>query len=52
MQPASNHQVQHQPQIAFYTNRDSLADSPKFTHDSALHILNRRFRGSKQKDTR
>src|SRR6266481_4632393 len=25
VQPAGNHQVQHQPEIAFYSNRDSLA---------------------------
>jgi hypothetical protein len=52
VQPAGNHQVQHQPQIAFYSNRDTLADSPQFAHDAALHIRNGRLCGSKQKRAR
>jgi hypothetical protein len=49
VQPAGDHQVQHQPEIAFYSNRDSLPDSPQFAHHAALHIRNGRLRGSKQK---
>src|SRR5713101_4596486 len=52
VQPASNHQVQHQPEIALYSNRNSLADSPQLAHDAALHIRNRGLRGSKQKGAR
>src|SRR6266849_5810311 len=47
--PASFHQVQHQPEIALNSNRDSLADSPQFAHDAAFHVRNRGVRGSKQK---
>jgi hypothetical protein len=52
VQPAGNHQVQHQPEIAFHSNRDSLPDSPQFAHNAALHIRNWRLRGSKQKRAR
>src|SRR5260370_25017468 len=52
VQPACNHQVEHQPKIAFYSNRDALADSPQFAHDAALHTCNWRVRGPEQKKTR
>ena len=52
MQSASNHQVQHQPEIAFYTDGDSLADPPQFAHGAALYIRKWRVYGSKQKRTR
>ena len=51
MQPAGNHQVQHQPEIAFHSDRDSLADSPQLSHHAAFHIRNRRLRGAQQKRT-
>jgi hypothetical protein len=44
--------VQHQPKIAFHSDRDSLADSPQFAHDAALHTCNRWLCGSKQKRAR
>src|SRR2546430_8157540 len=49
VQPACNHQVQHQPKIAFYSNRDTLADSPQLANDATLHTCNRWLCGSKQK---
>jgi hypothetical protein len=49
VQPASNHQVQHQPEVALHSNRDSLADSPQFADDAALHIRYWGLRRSKQK---
>src|SRR5438552_10288654 len=52
VQPACNHQVQHQPKIAFYSNRDPLADSPQFADDATLDTSNWWLCGSKQKRTR
>src|SRR5438552_19202570 len=52
VQPACNHQVQHQPKIAFYSNRDALADSPQFADDATLDTSNWWLCGSKQKRTR
>src|SRR5258707_1357935 len=51
VQAAGNHQVQHQPEIAFYSNRDSLADSPQFAHDAALHMCKWWLCGPQQKRT-
>src|SRR5712664_1604940 len=51
VQPAGNHQVQHQPEIAFYSNRDSLADAPQFAHDAALHMCKWWLCGPQQKRT-
>jgi hypothetical protein len=52
VQPAGNHQVQDQPEIAFHSNRDSLADSPQFAHDPALDGCNWRLRGPQQEGAR
>ena len=52
MQTARNHQVQHQPEIAFQANRDSLADPPQFAHAAALHTRKWRLYGPKQKRAR
>jgi len=52
VEPASNHQVQDEPEIAFYSNRDALADSPEFAHDAALRICEWRLDGSKQERAR
>ena len=49
MEPAGNHQVQDEPEIAFDSDRDTLADSPEFAHDTALSIGERWLDGSKQK---
>src|SRR5438445_10844448 len=32
VQAPGNHQMQHEPKIAFDANRDALTDSPQFTH--------------------
>jgi hypothetical protein len=48
VEPAGNHQVQDEPEIAFYSDRDALADSPDFAHDTALRIGERWLGGSKQ----
>jgi hypothetical protein len=39
--------VQHQPEIAFYTDRDSLTDPPQFAHNAAFDIRKRWLRGAK-----
>jgi hypothetical protein len=52
VQPAGNHQVQHQPEIATYTDGDTLADPPQFAHGTALYICNWRLHGSNQKSAR
>jgi len=44
--------VQHEPEVAFYSNRDSLADSAQFAHNPAFHTRERRLYGSKQKRAR
>src|SRR5882762_7717592 len=51
MQAAGNHQVQNEPEIAFYSDGDSLADSAQLGHRAALDVGNRGLRGSKQKKT-
>ena len=48
VQPASNHQVQHYPEIAVDSYCDSLADSAQFAHRSAFYIGDGRLCGSKQ----
>jgi hypothetical protein len=52
VKPAGNHQVQGEPEIAFYSDRDALADSPEFAHDTALRIGEWRLGGSKQERAR
>ena len=52
MQPAGDHQVQNQPEIAFYPNRNALADAPQLTHDAAFNIRKRWLDGTKQKRAR
>src|SRR5258708_40003 len=52
VQPASNHQVQHQPEVAVYADGDPLSDPSQFAHGAALHIRNWRLYGSKQKRAR
>src|SRR5450631_809173 len=49
VQTTSNHQVQHQPEIAFYADGNSLADSPQLAHYAALHARDWRLRGAQQK---
>jgi len=52
VEPAGNHQVQGEPEIAFYSDRDALADSPEFAHDTALHMCEWGLGGSKQERAR
>src|SRR5207237_2158948 len=49
MQSPRDHQVQHQPEIAFESERDPLTDSPQFPHYAAFDACNRRLRSSKEK---
>jgi hypothetical protein len=49
MQSAGNHQVKHQPEVTFYSNRDSLSDSPQFSREASFHIRYWRLHGAKQK---
>src|SRR6267378_5564806 len=51
MQAAGNHQVQNEPEIAFYSDGDSLADSAQLDDWATLDVGNWRLRGSKQKKT-
>jgi hypothetical protein len=51
MQSPSDHQMQHQPQIAFGPNRDSLADSAQFTHNPAFRETKLGIYGSQQERT-
>src|SRR5882762_2177304 len=51
MQAAGNHQVQNEPEIAFYSDGDSLADSAQLDDWATLDVGNRGLRGSKQKKT-
>ena len=51
VQPAGNHQVQHQPEIAFDSNRDALADAPQLSNDLSFHICYRGLHGAEQKRT-
>src|SRR5260370_109764 len=52
VQPACNHQVEHQPKIAFYSDRDALADSPQLAPDAALHTCKWRILGPRRKTAR
>jgi hypothetical protein len=49
VQAAGDHQVQHQPEIAFYTNRNPLADPPQFADDAAFDIRKRWLCGTSRK---
>src|SRR5712671_168982 len=51
MQAAGNHQVQNEPEIAFYSDGDSLADSAQLGDGATFDVRDWRLRGSKQKKT-
>src|SRR5712671_4962007 len=51
MQAAGNHQVQNEPEIAFYSDGDAFADSAQLGDGATLDVGNWRLRGSKQKKT-
>ena len=50
MQPAGDHEVQNEPEIAFDADGDSLSDSAQFANCAALCERERRLRGAKQKE--
>ncbi len=52
MQTAGNHQVEHQPQVAFHPDRDALADAPQFAHRTALRTGERRLHCAQQERAR
>ena len=49
MQPAGDHQVQHEPKIAVEADGDALADAPQFTHGAALDARQRRIGRAQEK---
>jgi hypothetical protein len=49
MKAARNHQMQHQPKIAFQTNADPLSHPAKLHDNSAFHAGDGRFGSPKQK---
>src|SRR5437899_815948 len=49
MEAACDHQVQHEPEIPFYPNRDTFADSPEFADDFCFNRPNGRLHRAKQK---
>jgi hypothetical protein len=49
VEAAGDHQMQHEPEIAFYSKGETLADSPEFADDAALDIGKWWLRGSKEK---
>src|SRR6266481_8303632 len=49
MQPAGNHQMQHQPLVVFKANTDSLSQSPQRNNFFAFSAGNWRHRGAQQK---
>ena len=49
MQAAGDHQVEHEPEVAFETDRDPLSHPPQLAHGSSRGFRERRRRGSKKK---
>ena len=49
MESARNHEVQHQPQVPFESNRNPLSDPFERNHTPALQRAQRRLEGSQQK---
>ena len=49
MQAARNHQMNYQPDIAFDTDCDALADTLQFPHHPAFRVGNGRLEGSQEK---
>src|ERR1700739_4565689 len=49
VQPAGDHQVQRQPEIAVHSDRDALADASQLAHEATFHARHRRLRGSQEK---
>src|ERR1700741_1157760 len=52
MQAPGDHQMQNEPEIAFYADGDALADAAKFADDFAFDIADGRLCSSKQKRAR
>jgi hypothetical protein len=51
VQPARDHQVQHQPKLIFKPEHDALAQSPQRNDPAALDALNRRHDRAQQERT-
>src|SRR5215469_1147480 len=51
VQSSGNHQVQHEPEIAFQSNRDSFSNAPQSLDLASFHIRERRLHASQQKRT-
>ena len=51
MKAAGNHQMQHQPEVPFYSNPYAFADPPQFTHSAPFHFGDRWFCSAKQEGT-
>ena len=52
MQAARNHQMKHQPQVAFHTNRDALSDSPYSFHRTTFDPCEWRLNSAQKKYAR
>ena len=52
MQAPGNHQVKHQPEIAFHANGDALANSSQFLNRATFHIGKRWSNGAENKRAR
>src|SRR5579871_1086088 len=48
VQATSDHQMQHEPQIAVESESDALADAPQLAHRAAVGVRQRRGRGAEQ----
>jgi hypothetical protein len=51
VQPAGNHQVQHEPNVAIYADSDSFSNPSQFAHHPAFNTRERRLNRSQQKGT-
>ena len=49
MQTAGNHQMEDDPEFVFKSNCDAFANSPQFTHYSALSVRKGRFHGATER---
>jgi hypothetical protein len=49
VQAAGDHQMEHQPEIFFQTDRDPFADTLQFTKGAALQVRERRLCAPQQK---
>src|SRR5581483_2994694 len=52
VQPPGDHQVQHQPEIAFHSNGNSFTDVPQLADGSTHRLFDGWFRGAEQEGAR